>query len=346
MPCAVYCDGRSAIFHSAVNGTFAGGTITINGGKVTAIGSKYGPGIGGEDGFTNITLGAANTTDSIYASSYEGTVNVAEGKYLKDSESGQYYTGEDIDPSAIADRTLVKATQPYTVTVSETENGRVTASPVLTEVDTPITLTVQPNAGYTLMESSLTVTYTDENDQPRTILPVQGAGSDANKWTFRMPAYPVTVSAAFAAQTYSITYELNADDAKELPAGGYVVTASFSAPDEVESVSCNEYWMERDGNCYSVTMNEAPETLFFAVTCIYRDYPDPDDPDYYVENCMEYSSDDSPEPGDGSVTVTDSWGQESFTLDYTFAFVPGAPMSFTVPNPSRSVAKATQKACS
>ena len=136
-------------------------------------------------------------------------------------------------------------------------------------------------------------------------------------------------STAFAEQTYSITYHLNADDADALPENGYVVTASFSVQNEVESISCNEYWMEWDGTRYTATMSEAPETLFFAVTLIYTDYPDPDDPEYSVDSYYEYYSDDSPEPGNGSVTMTDSWGQETFILDYTFAYVPGSPVSFT-----------------
>lgn len=85
------------------------GRITINGGKVTAIGDEENKGAGIFAGY-DITLGWTNADDFILASSYiseYGDVKVAEGKKLMD-EDGNLYEGELDDEalSAIAGKKL------------------------------------------------------------------------------------------------------------------------------------------------------------------------------------------------------------------------------------------------
>ena len=76
--------------------------IAINGGNVTAL-SNSSAGIGGGISSTEletsvITLGYTNASDSIYASSYDGTVAIAEGKAFTDDQ-GHIYT--DKTPSDV-----------------------------------------------------------------------------------------------------------------------------------------------------------------------------------------------------------------------------------------------------
>ena len=92
-------------------GIYSNGDITINSGKVTAngdyIGIKSYDSNNGVDG--NITLGWTNFGDYIYASSYEGTVKVADGKVLTDGTGATYdgtLTSDEI--TALAGKTLTK----------------------------------------------------------------------------------------------------------------------------------------------------------------------------------------------------------------------------------------------
>ena len=57
-----------------------------------------------------------------------------------------------------------------------------------------VTVTVNPASGYQLKADSLVVSYNDGED--KTITPVQDEQED-NKYTFKMPAYPVIVTAEF-----------------------------------------------------------------------------------------------------------------------------------------------------
>ena len=67
-----------------------GGTISILGGKITATHKGiYGYGIGGQYETTHLDLRKAS--DFIYASGYRGTVNIADGKALKDASGNVYY---------------------------------------------------------------------------------------------------------------------------------------------------------------------------------------------------------------------------------------------------------------
>ena len=80
-------------------------SVAINGGSVTATGGEYG--IYVRNG--SITLGWTNPTDSIYASSYYGTVRVKSGKLLTDGSNTYSVVDNPIDPNAIAGKTLIPA---------------------------------------------------------------------------------------------------------------------------------------------------------------------------------------------------------------------------------------------
>jgi predicted secreted protein len=77
----------------------------------------------------------------------------------------------------------------YSVTISQSTNGTVTASPDVAEAGETITLTVSPTSGYEL--KSIAAYKTGEQS---TAVSLSGSG---NTRTFAMPAYSVTVSVVF-----------------------------------------------------------------------------------------------------------------------------------------------------
>jgi hypothetical protein len=80
----------------------------------------------------------------------------------------------------------------YSVQITETASGTITADPKSGTVGTTITLTVTPNEGYVLKAGSVTV-----NAAGGSAVTVTGSGTS---YTFAMPAAAVTVSAVFEAQ--------------------------------------------------------------------------------------------------------------------------------------------------
>jgi len=111
--------------HSTSNAIYAYGSITINGGQVTAIGGKYGIfGWQYGNGY-NINLGWRNAADFICVSSYglnNSTVNIADGQVLKD-DSGNFYSGtlNDDQKQAIAGKTLRPVISDFQVNEAGTE---------------------------------------------------------------------------------------------------------------------------------------------------------------------------------------------------------------------------------
>ena len=99
----------------------------------------------------------------------------------------------------------------YKVTAATVDNGTVTANPTTAVEGKEITVTVSATEGYKLTAGSLKATYTDadNNNQPITLKD----GTDANTYTFTMPAGDVAITAAFEAvkvETYSVT--INSSD--------------------------------------------------------------------------------------------------------------------------------------
>lgn len=92
---------------SYYNGLYAQGNITIRRGNIKANGYSNAYGIKA----TTITLGCPTTADRIYATSYYGTVVVADGQTLTDGNSAHTYanTLTDKQKNAIAGKTMMKA---------------------------------------------------------------------------------------------------------------------------------------------------------------------------------------------------------------------------------------------
>ena len=83
----------------------------------------------------------------------------------------------------------------YKVEKGTVENGSITLDKEMANYKDTITVTVTPNAGYSIG----TVTYTPENGTALTIDPVDGV------YSFEMPAANVTVNATFTANDYTVT---------------------------------------------------------------------------------------------------------------------------------------------
>ena len=91
----------------ANNGLYGPNGVTISGGSVTAT-CGYGYGIYSQN--SDITLGWTNSTDFIKASSYKGSVQIAEGKSFKDDKDNVYSGSLSAnDLKAIERKTLVPA---------------------------------------------------------------------------------------------------------------------------------------------------------------------------------------------------------------------------------------------
>ena len=188
---------------------------------------------------------------------------------------------------------VTKDAKTYAVNVAALTNGEITASAKEAAEKETVTLTAKPATGYALKAGSLKVTYKDADNTDKTV--EVKAGTEANTYTFAMPAYPVNVSAEFEA-TYTITvdtkaqtngkteadaktavagttvtitaaandgYELKADSLKvtagdkpvETKAGTAANTYTFTMP--AADVTITAEYVEKKPEAYTVTVNKA-----------------------------------------------------------------------------------------
>ena len=135
----------------------------------------------------------------------------------------------------------------YKVTAAPAENGTVTVDPAAAVEGTDVTVTVKAKEGYKLTADSLKATYTDadNNNQPITLKD----GTDANTYTFTMPAGDVAITAAFEpveVKTYSVTIkssdygEVTADKTTDVKAGDTVtLTVTPDSEDRLAKLAEN-----------------------------------------------------------------------------------------------------------
>ncbi|MBQ6972446.1 MAG: hypothetical protein IJP86_08870 [Synergistaceae bacterium] len=158
----------------------SGGTTTINGGNVTANGGEYGAGMGGGKNGSGgtITLGWTNETeDSIYASSYKGTVTLTSG-FLID--------GADTETAAIPGNIGGKKIVPSLKVHALSADKEIAAVPWEVEGKT-VTLT-HSKAGY------------------KAVYSVNGEAIEGDSFT--MPEANATITATFTPIVYTLTYDL------------------------------------------------------------------------------------------------------------------------------------------
>ena len=135
--------------------------------------------------------------------------------YYKNISGTTYYT------------TVNPVTESYTVTIDNTiTHGTIEADLEEALAGATITLTVTPDAHYTLVNNSLAVMGEESSDLYETTLEEDGT------YTFTMPAEDVYVSAEFAAvPTYTYIYSVNGVDSEEIVVNqtNNVITLATSA---------------------------------------------------------------------------------------------------------------------
>ena len=117
-------------------------------------------------------------------------------------------------------------TQLYTVTVTQPQNGTVTADKQTAAAGETVTLTVTPATGYEL--DALTATYGND----LTVEPTQDSDDDT-KWSFAMPAGDATVSAAFAPAVYPVKLNENGGTFGESHVQNYTYGVGATLPDDL-----------------------------------------------------------------------------------------------------------------
>ena len=185
------CGGN--ITATGYRGIYADTGITIHSGQVNATGSNYG--IYADTG--NITLGLRNATDYITVSSYEGTVNIAQGLVLIDENVTAAYSGNDV---SIPNGQTLRL--PVTITLADD----ITATSGVVEIGgnkyakAGVTVTVSVTApGYTFGGDIIVSPTVDVTDN--------GNGT----YSFTMPEEAVTVThnAKWTVNTYTVVFNGN-----------------------------------------------------------------------------------------------------------------------------------------
>ena len=154
---------------------------------------------------------------------------------------------------------VTKNAKTYAVNVASLTNGEITASAKEAAEKETVTLTAKPATGYALKAGSLKVTYKDADNTDKTV--EVKAGTEANTYTFAMPAYPVNVSAEFvkeykvtAATVDNGTVTVDPTAAVE----GTVVTVTVKAADN--------YQLKADSLTYSYKSGEDTKTEKLTLT--------------------------------------------------------------------------------
>lgn len=169
-------------------------------------------------------------------------MQIAEGQVLTDGEA--QYRGTIADP-AVLDGKILTPAPVFTVTVVDTVNGSVFATPRQAYATDTVTLTVTPDEGCVLTALS----YTPDGGEPVEIFPTDGV------YSFIMPEANVTVTAVFKRSVQipepvpGLVY--NGESLTGVPAGiGYTlsgVTAAIDAGSYAATASLQEGYIWSDG---------------------------------------------------------------------------------------------------
>lgn len=156
---------------------------------------------------------------------------------------------------------VTKNAKTYAVNVAPLTNGEITASAKEAAEKETVTLTAKPATGYALKAGSLKVTYKDADNTDKTV--EVKAGTEANTYTFAMPAYPVTVSAEFAKE-YKVTV---ADTANENGETKVSATAAVEGTEVTVTVkAADNYQLKADSLTYSYQIGEDKKTEKLTLT--------------------------------------------------------------------------------
>ena len=150
---------------------------------------------------------------------------------------------------------VTKNAKTYEVKQAETTNGKLEISPATAAEGATVTVKVTPDTGYALKENGLKVTYTDADNKEQTV--EVKAGTEANTYTFAMPAYPVNVSAEFVKE-YKVTV---ADTANKNGETKVSATAAVEGTEVTVTVkAADNYQLKADSLTYSYKSGEDTKT--------------------------------------------------------------------------------------
>ena len=162
-----------------------------------------------------------------------------------------------------------KNAKTYEVKQAATTNGKLEITPATAAKDETVTVKVTPDAGYALKENGLKVTYTDAESNEQTV--EVKAGTEANTYTFAMPAYPVNVSAEFvkeykvtAAPVDNGTVTANPTTAVE----GKKITVTVSAKEgyKLTADSLKATYTDADNNNQPITLKDGTDANTYTFT--------------------------------------------------------------------------------
>ena len=154
-----------------------------------------------------------------------------------------------------------KNAKTYAVKQAATTNGKLEISPATAAEGATVTVKVTPDAGYALKENGLKVTYTDADNKEQTV--EVKAGTEANTYTFAMPAYPVNVSAEFVKE-YKVTV---ADTANKNGETKVSATAAVEGTEVTVTVkAADNYQLKADSLTYSYKSGEDTKTEKLTLT--------------------------------------------------------------------------------
>ena len=150
---------------------------------------------------------------------------------------------------------MEKNAKTYEVKQAATTNGKLEITPATAAKDETVTVKVTPDAGYALKENGLKVTYTDAESNEQTV--EVKAGTEANTYTFAMPAYPVNVSAEFVKE-YKVTV---ADTANKNGETKVSATAAVEGAEVTVTVkAADNYRLKADSLTYGYKSGEDTKT--------------------------------------------------------------------------------------
>ena len=164
---------------------------------------------------------------------------------------------------------VAKNAKTYEVKQAATTNGKLEITPATAAKDETVTVKVTPDAGYALKENGLKVTYTDADNKEQTV--EVKAGTEANTYTFAMPAYPVNVSAEFvkeykvtAATVDNGTVTANPTTAVE----GKEITVTVSAKEgyKLTAGSLKATYTDADNNNQPITLKDGTDANTYTFT--------------------------------------------------------------------------------
>lgn len=164
-------------------------------------------------------------------------------------------------PDGDVDISVTKAAKTYAVKQAATTNGKLEISPATAAEGATVTVKVTPDAGYALKENGLKVTYKDADNNEQTVKVAEG--TEANTYTFAMPAYPVNVSAEFAKE-YKVTV---ADTANKNGETKVSATAAVVGTEVTVTVkAADNYQLKADSLTYSYKSGEDTKTEKLTLT--------------------------------------------------------------------------------